>query len=89
MNRPFYRDPKGRSSNKPPYIYFHRYEWEDDDTEWMDRIDREIEDRKRELEERRKERRANVKHALDTFLVFICILLIVSLIILTMNSFYS
>lgn len=47
----FNSDPKGRNPNKPPYIYFHRYEYEEDDTEWMNRIDREIMERRRKREE--------------------------------------
>lgn len=42
MNPFINKDPKGRDPFGPPYIFFHRYEWEEDHTMWMNRIDAEI-----------------------------------------------
>lgn len=79
MKNPFYRDPKGRDPFSPPYSFFHRYDHETDHTQWMDRIDRKIE------EERNKNNGYDSGYEIEMFLKGILAFLFVSVIFLVIN----
>lgn len=76
INRFLHKDPKGRDPFGPPYSFFHRYDYEIDYTQWMDRIDREIE------EERNKNNYYSSGYEIEMFLKGILVFLFLSLLFL-------